>query len=152
MNWFKQLSSRHRHYDELAESIREHLDEKVADLMDRGMTRKEAERTARLEFGNVTRIEGRSREVWQWPKLESLWADTKYALRRLRRAQLFTAIALITLSVAVGANTVIFSVSAEDPITYITITCAVVIAALLACYLPSRRAAEVDPALALRSE
>ena len=58
----------------------------------------------------MTLIEQSSREVWQWPTLESLWADTKYVLRRLRRAPLFTAIALITLAVAVGANTVIFSV------------------------------------------
>ena len=110
MRWFGQLFSRRRRYDELSESIREHLDEKIADLMDRGMTSEEAEQVARREFGNVTLIEQRSREVWQWPTLGSLWADTKYALRRLRRAQLFTAIALITLAVAVGANTVIFSV------------------------------------------
>lgn len=110
MGWLKQLFSRRRLYDELSESIREHLDEKVADLMDRGMTREQAESAARREFGNVTLIEQRSREVWQWPALESMSADTKYALRRLRRAPLFTAIALITLAVAVGANTVIFSV------------------------------------------
>jgi len=110
MNWLKQLFTRRRRYDELSETIREHLEEKVADLMDDGMTREEAERKARRKFGNVTLIEQRSREVWQWPTLESLWADTKYVLRRLRRAPLFTAIALITLAVAVGANTVIFSV------------------------------------------
>jgi predicted permease len=110
MNWLKQLFTRHRRYDELSESIREHLEEKIADLMDRGMTQEQAERTARREFGNVTLIEQRSREVWQWPTLESLWANTKYALRRLRRAPLFTAIALVTLAIAVGANTVIFSV------------------------------------------
>ena len=110
MPWLKQLLTRRRRYDELSESIREHLDEKIADLMDRGMAREQAEQAARREFGNVTLIEQRSREVWQWPTLESLWAHTKYALRRLRRAPLFTAIALITLAVAVGANTVIFSV------------------------------------------
>jgi predicted permease len=110
MNWLKREFTRRRRYDELSESIREHLDEKIADLMDRGMTREEAERRARREFGNVTLIEQRSREIWQWPSLDSLWTDTKYTLRRLRRAPLFTTIALITLAIAVGANTVIFSV------------------------------------------
>ena len=110
MNWFKQLFSRNRHYHELSETIREHLDEKIADLMDGGMTREQAERAARREFGNVTLIEEHSREVWQWPTLESRWIDTKYALRRFRRAPLFTAIVLITLAIAVGANTVIYSV------------------------------------------
>jgi predicted permease len=110
MNWLKQLFTRRRRYDELSETIREHLEENIADLMDDGMTREEAEQAARREFGNVTLIEQHSREVWQWPTLESQWTDTKYALRRLRRAPLFTTIALITLAVAVGANTVIFSV------------------------------------------
>jgi predicted permease len=110
MRWLTQPFSRRGRYNELSESIREHLDEKIEDMIDRGMTREEAERKARREFGNVTLIEQRSREVWQWPTLESLWADTEYTLRRLRRAPLFTAIALITLAIAVGANTVIFSV------------------------------------------
>jgi hypothetical protein len=110
MKWIKQMFTRRRRYDELSESIREHLDEKIEDLIDRGMTREEAERKTHREFGNVTLIEQRSREVWQWPTLESLCADTKYTLRRLRRAPLFTTIALITLAIAVGANTVIFTV------------------------------------------
>lgn len=109
MNWLRQLFSRHRRYDELAESIREHLDEKVADLMDRGMTREQAEQTARREFGNVTRIEERSREIWQWPTLESIGADVKFASRQLRKAPGFTAAALLTLALGIGANTAIFS-------------------------------------------
>ena len=110
MNWLRQLFTRRRRYTELSESIREHLDEKIADLMDRGMTQEEAERSARREFGNVTRIEERSREVWRWPTLESLWADAKFACRQLRRTPGFTLIALLIMACGIGAGTGVFSV------------------------------------------
>jgi hypothetical protein len=110
MTWFKQLLIRRRRYDELSESIREYLDEKIADLMDRGMTREQAEQTARREFGNVTRIEERSREVWQWPTLESILADLRFALRQLVKSPGFTITAVLTLAMGVGGNTAVFSV------------------------------------------
>src|ERR1700723_337301 len=110
MNWFTQLFTRRRRYDELSETIREHLEEKIADLMDRGMRREEAERTARREFGNVTLIEQRSREVWQWPRLESVWADIRYALRRLWKSPGFTITTVLMLAFGIGATTAIFSV------------------------------------------
>ena len=69
MRWLDQIFSRRRRYSDLSESIREHLEEKIEDLMEDGMSREEATRAARHEFGNVTLIEERSREVWQWPNL-----------------------------------------------------------------------------------
>ena len=84
MGRLRQLFTRLRRYNELSESIREHLEEKIADLTDLGMTWEQAARAARRDFGNVTRIEERSREVWQWPTVESTIADTKFALRRFR--------------------------------------------------------------------
>ena len=110
MGWLRQLFSRRDRYTELSESIREHLDEKIADLMDRGMTREQAKQAAHREFGNVTRIEERSREVWQWRTLESVLADLKLALRRLRKSPRFAVTILLTLAIGIGANTAVFSV------------------------------------------
>ena len=89
MNWLRQIFSRRRRYDDLSVSIQEHLEGKVEDLMDEGMSREEAERAARREFGNVTRIEERSREVWQSPTLESIWADVRYASRQIQKSPRF---------------------------------------------------------------
>ena len=54
--WFKQLLMRRRIYDDLAEEIRQHLSEKAEALLAEGLSREEADRAARREFGNVTRM------------------------------------------------------------------------------------------------
>jgi predicted permease len=110
MQWLKQMFTRRRRYDELSETIREHLEEKIADLMDDGMTREEAERSARSEFGNVTLIEERSREVWQWTTLESLWADVKYGARQMGKAPGFAVTVALTLALSIGVATAVFCV------------------------------------------
>ena len=86
MGSLAQLFSRRRRFDDLSVSIREHLDEKIDELMEGGMARKEAEQAARREFGNVALIEQRSREVWIWTRVESFLADLKLVFRRLRKS------------------------------------------------------------------
>ncbi len=110
MDWFRELFRHHRRYDEVSEQIREHLEEKIADLMDSGMTRTEAEHTARREFGNVSLIEERSREVWQWPTVESAVADIRFALRQLIKSPGFTVTSMLTLALGIGVNVAVFSV------------------------------------------
>ncbi|MGB7135177.1 MAG: ABC transporter permease [Acidobacteriaceae bacterium] len=110
MPLLSRLFSRRRRYDDLAVSIQEHLDERTDELVAEGIPRKEAEQRARREFGNSTLLEQRSREVWQWPALESLLADLRLTLRRLARAPGFAATILLTLAIGIGANTAVFSV------------------------------------------
>jgi len=110
MSWLKQLFSRRRLYRELSEEIRAHLEENIEELVAGGMPLKEATAAARRAFGNVTLAEEDSRNVWRWPPLEELLADVRYGLRALRHNPMFTAVALLTIAIGIGANTAVFSV------------------------------------------
>ena len=104
------LFGRNRRYADIDVSIQEHIQERADELEAEGIPRKQAEQTARREFGNVALVEQRSREQWQWRALESLLADLKFTLRRLRKSPGFAVTVLLTLAIGIGANTAVFSV------------------------------------------
>src|SRR5271169_3013638 len=110
MDWIPQIFRRRKFYEDLSEEISLHIEERTEQLMRDGMSAEEATRAARRAFGNRTLLEERSREVWQWPTLESIWADVRFALRQLCKSPGFTITAVLTLTLAIGANAVVFGV------------------------------------------
>jgi predicted permease len=105
----KSLFRRKRMDREMTEELEFHQTLMRERLEREGSSKAEADATTKRAFGNASRWQERLREVWQFRALESVARDIKFSTRLLVKSPGFTAIALLTLALGVGANTAVFS-------------------------------------------
>ena len=102
-------SRRSRLDDQLNADLDFHLEQETLDRVRRGMTPDEARRTARADFGSLQGTRESVRDLQRTPVLDTTWRNLKYAARSLRKRPGFTGAVVVSLAIAIGANTAIFS-------------------------------------------
>jgi macrolide transport system ATP-binding/permease protein len=105
----KLLLGRKQADQDLADEVRLHVELRARQLRDQGVGAEESRYEAARQFGNCTLVEESTRETWSWTWIEQLLREFRFAVRALRRSPSFSAVAIISLAAALGANTTVFS-------------------------------------------
>ena len=100
---------RARMEEDLHRELRYHFDRRVEDLRAAGIAEGEARRRVAIEMGGIDQVQEDVRETWTWRWLEDAIRDARYAARSLARSPGFTATAVLSLAIGVGASAAIFS-------------------------------------------
>ena len=107
---FRVLTRRRDFEDGMSEELRFHIEQWTDDLVRSGMSREKAARLIRMELGSLDNIKADCRETFGVHLFDELRRQLSYAARLLRKTPGFTATALLTLAVCIGANLTIFAV------------------------------------------
>ncbi|HKW02385.1 MAG TPA: ABC transporter permease [Vicinamibacterales bacterium] len=111
MGWLSRLLGRERLERELDAELAHHVSEEARRLEREGVAADDARRQALARFGGIEPIKEQARDARGTRWIEDLSRDVRYAFRMMRRSPMFTAAAVVSLAVGIGANAAIFSIS-----------------------------------------